>query len=946
MEKSIPRISTVAKGIRSFIAKRRQVLPNSNLSSTMAVNDDVVQIGPTAAILSVPEELPLPPALTIAPNAACDDENFLSLPRIEHETRKSQLSFTTKTSRNTKVTRQITHKVVEALNVIENAYAMERNDFVFVNYFSTLSAICYAVLFQDLGAEVSTHIETKIWKFAIYFGLEFLLECVAMALECHFGVCVSGGTGYLAGFVIQDLLEQGYIVNTTVRSKKNSAKYKHLTDLPGASSRLHFFEADLSKEDGWRAAVQGCRIVFHVASPFTIKKVKNAEEELLRPAVSGVLNVFKACHAEGVDHVVLTSSVGALTDQGKGAAHKFTEKDWNTLSSATRNPYYASKAAAERAAWRFVEEKKEAGQTTFKLTAILPGAIAGPFQCKPAEVGGGYQLIWTLLDEQYPGAPRIAIHPTDVRDVARAHVLAAEKPEVSIGQRYIICGDKMCSAYDIAQVIRKNSTFKKYWIPGFELPDFIPLIASYFDPNLDRSFIATHTGAHQYDNYDNAKGKRELGITSLEILGNIEPITIDFELKFTTIAQIGTFLRDMHKPWSKKITRTIALIQHLCQTELLVIDNGCAIQIPGFQISAWFMAGFAAVTVILGIFTIATSIALRILKEYRSEHPSAGSHTQANSVVSTQSVLSAARIWEITVKMTPIEQFMTCVTICVIPTFASLCYVANVGTSKGNLELGFAFQKLFASLGCVIFLRSITKFQALQSDPVLQKMKYAVIFFYIILVIDAAVGAIGGYFVDALVAAYKSSDESKLKSTKKIAVLLSLISKVVFLVKTVVYLIMAFTARRRLLIYIKETASMQSDINGAEQDLNRADTGASANTASSEKAKKSVAVKRQDTAANLVTTSLKSSVDLLNVILFCLIFNLTYAIIFIPLLWNQNGGPLAFFFALFGNWSIVPIFSFIGFVILLILNSRRLAYMNMVQAARSQHEESTVAKTQ
>jgi hypothetical protein len=36
----------------------------------------------------------------------------------------------------------------------------------------------------------------------------------------------------------------------------------------------------------------------------------------------------------------------------------YIEKDWNTESSLSRNPYYFSKKEAEEKAWNFMDEKK------------------------------------------------------------------------------------------------------------------------------------------------------------------------------------------------------------------------------------------------------------------------------------------------------------------------------------------------------------------------------------------------------------------------------------------------------------------------------------------------------------------------------------------------------------------------------------------------------------
>lgn len=82
-------------------------------------------------------------------------------------------------------------------------------------------------------------------------------------------VTVTGGTGFIAGALIQQLLEKGYNVNATVRSvAPTNPKTQHLLLLAAAfPGDLHLFEADLLVPGAFDAAVEGSSYVFHVASP-------------------------------------------------------------------------------------------------------------------------------------------------------------------------------------------------------------------------------------------------------------------------------------------------------------------------------------------------------------------------------------------------------------------------------------------------------------------------------------------------------------------------------------------------------------------------------------------------------------------------------------------------------------------------------------------------------
>ncbi len=75
-------------------------------------------------------------------------------------------------------------------------------------------------------------------------------------------VLVSGGSGFIAGWCIVQLLERGYTVRTTVRSlAKEAAVRAAISSKVDAGDRLSFFAAELQFGDGrlrfcfgWRSA--------------------------------------------------------------------------------------------------------------------------------------------------------------------------------------------------------------------------------------------------------------------------------------------------------------------------------------------------------------------------------------------------------------------------------------------------------------------------------------------------------------------------------------------------------------------------------------------------------------------------------------------------------------------------------------------------------------------
>jgi nucleoside-diphosphate-sugar epimerase len=85
-------------------------------------------------------------------------------------------------------------------------------------------------------------------------------------------ICVTGGTGYLAGHIVQRLLTAGHTVHATTRQAGSGAK--HLQSLPGAAQKLKLFQADLLTPGVFDEAVAGCDVVIHTASPFSFQVPK------------------------------------------------------------------------------------------------------------------------------------------------------------------------------------------------------------------------------------------------------------------------------------------------------------------------------------------------------------------------------------------------------------------------------------------------------------------------------------------------------------------------------------------------------------------------------------------------------------------------------------------------------------------------------------------------
>jgi dihydroflavonol-4-reductase len=288
-------------------------------------------------------------------------------------------------------------------------------------------------------------------------------------------VLVTGGTGFVAGWCIVELLKGGHDVRATVRSPAKGEAVKPAVARGGASTdRLTFAVADLTSDAGWDEAMAGCAYVLHVASPLGSGAEKDPEA-LTRPAREGAIRVLRAAVKAGVKRVVLTSSCGAATPVVMGADTVSDEETWS--DPAKQDPYRRSKTLAERAAWDFM--KAEGGST--ELTTILPSGVFGPILTKDGL--GSVQFIQRLVDGRLPRIPNVGISIIDVRDLAVAHVRAMKAPAAA-GQRLIVNGDFMWMK-DIAAILRQKLGARGARIPTGMLPDFVVNVGARFNPALN-----------------------------------------------------------------------------------------------------------------------------------------------------------------------------------------------------------------------------------------------------------------------------------------------------------------------------------------------------------------------------------------------------------------------------------------------------------------------------
>lgn len=256
-------------------------------------------------------------------------------------------------------------------------------------------------------------------------------------------VCVTGAGGYIASWLVKLLLSKGYKVNGTVRDPDNQ-KNDHLKKLDMASKNLQLFKADVLNYDELFEAIQGCEGVFHVASPVPgIRVVPNPEallsaehqngDDVITPALTGTLNVLKACSEAGINRVLLVSSSVTIRNLSWPKDKVMDESCWSEeiFLRETKHWYGLSKTLAERAAWEYSKT------TGLNLVTVCPSMVYGP-QLQTT-VNATSQMLLNIVKGTSEVMEDKLWYFVDVRDVADALLLVYETSEAS--GRYI------CSAH-------------------------------------------------------------------------------------------------------------------------------------------------------------------------------------------------------------------------------------------------------------------------------------------------------------------------------------------------------------------------------------------------------------------------------------------------------------------------------------------------------------------
>ena len=265
-------------------------------------------------------------------------------------------------------------------------------------------------------------------------------------------VLLTGISGYIGNHCAVELLKNGYSVRGSVRSLSKSEKViEAIKKEVDPKDNLEFCELDLLSDDGWDNAVKGCEFVMHVASPFINIEPKD-ENKYIRPAVDGTIRALNAAKKAGIKRVVLTSSMVSML----GSADKSIKVDsetWTNVEAKNVSAYAKSKTLAEQAAWDFIHAQQD-DTPKMELAVVNPGPVFGP-SLSGDLTGASMGMFKQMMLGKMPMIPQASINMSDVRDIAKIHVLALEN-EKADGKRFIVTTEEPYAFQQVAKILKSN----------------------------------------------------------------------------------------------------------------------------------------------------------------------------------------------------------------------------------------------------------------------------------------------------------------------------------------------------------------------------------------------------------------------------------------------------------------------------------------------------------
>lgn len=265
-------------------------------------------------------------------------------------------------------------------------------------------------------------------------------------------IFLTGATGFVGSHVARQLSDAGAELRLLVRA---SSRRDNISDL-----RADIVVGDLRDAASLRRAMDGCELVFHVAADYRLW-TRNPEE-MYAANVGGTEAIIRGAREAGVRRTVYCSSVATM---GFGNGALITDEDTPVSLADMIGHYKRSKFLAEQVA-------VSAAKNGADVVIVNPSTPIGEQDIKPTPTG---RIVVDFLKRKFPAYADTGLNLVDVKDVARAHMLAAEKGHP--GRRYIVGGENLT----LKQMLDKLAAITGLPSPTVKVPHAVAMIAGICD---------------------------------------------------------------------------------------------------------------------------------------------------------------------------------------------------------------------------------------------------------------------------------------------------------------------------------------------------------------------------------------------------------------------------------------------------------------------------------
>ncbi|ODV88362.1 hypothetical protein CANCADRAFT_4495 [Tortispora caseinolytica NRRL Y-17796] len=292
---------------------------------------------------------------------------------------------------------------------------------------------------------------------------------------------LSGASGFIAAHILQKLLARGDTVVATVRSQSKADFIAGKYENEVKTGQLSFaIVPDISVLGAFDDAVtEDLDVVVHTASPFH-HNITDPDKDILLPAINGTKSMLEAVYKYGknVTRLVITSSFAAIVDPFKPTTPDvvYTEESWSplTLEQGRKDKnctYRASKTVAEQTAWQFLKDHPDA---KFSITTVNPPFVWGPIlnDISVGNLNTSNEVLYKVLTGKLGPESKFPVaFFVDVRDVAMAHVLAADPSNKEIANKRLFVNGGHFNLELVATIMRKLFPNEKRIDPNFGSTD-------------------------------------------------------------------------------------------------------------------------------------------------------------------------------------------------------------------------------------------------------------------------------------------------------------------------------------------------------------------------------------------------------------------------------------------------------------------------------------------